>query len=221
MRDAENILAVERLGIDWLGFIFWPKSSRYVASVPSYLPVSAKRVGVFVDADIDDILEKVKVYQLDIIQLHGKESPDYIHALRTAYVEHTKAAHTACDSIVTPRLIKALSIKDRADITAYQQYEGLVDYFLFDTKGKSVGGNGTQFDWSVLTAYQGTTPFLLSGGIGPDDAPRLHALLSTGSSSVAAKCAGIDLNSRFELSPGLKDTAVLSRFLEELKAHKA
>ena len=193
MRDADNIRAVEQLGIDWMGFIFWPKSSRYVSEKPAYLPTRCKRVGVFVDADIKDVLWHIEDYGLDIVQLHGHESPDYIRAL---------AAPLPC------RIIKAISVESRDDIAAYRTYDGLVDYFLFDTKCKTVGGSGEHFDWSVLDAYDGQTPFLLSGGIGPGDRERLrhfhHPML-----------AGIDLNSRFEQSPALKDIDQLKQFLYE------
>lgn len=193
LREPDNIRAVEQLGVDWLGLIFWPKSSRYVSEKPAYLPTRCKRVGVFVDADIEDVLRHIEDYGLDIVQLHGHESPDYIRAL---------AASLPC------RIIKAISVESRDDIAAYRAYDGLVDYFLFDTKCKTVGGSGEHFDWSVLDAYDGQTPFLLSGGIGPGDRERLrhfhHPML-----------AGIDLNSRFEQSPALKDIDQLKQFLYE------
>ena len=195
MREPDNIRAVEQLGADWLGFIFWPRSSRYVSERPSYLPQQAKRVGVFVDADMEDVLQHIADYSLHIVQLHGKESPDYIQTLRTA----------APAALV----IKALNVATPADLEQTKAYEGLVDYFLFDTKGPSVGGNGTQFDWTVLDAYHDTTPFLLSGGIGPDDASRVSAFRHP-------RLAGIDLNSRFEQSPALKDVNLLRRFLSQL-----
>ena len=196
MREAENIREVEALGIDWMGFIFWPKSSRYVSERPAYLPTKCKRVGVFVDEDAEKIKKTAEDYDLDYIQLHGSESPDFIHALR---VNGGFAA-----------VIKAFNIATAADLEATKTYEGIVDYFLFDTKGKSVGGNGEKFDWSVLEAYHGDTPFLLSGGIGPDDAERVKAFNHS-------KCIGIDLNSRFELSPALKDIEKNKSFLEKIK----
>ena len=196
MREAENIREVEALGIDLMGFIFWPKSSRYVSERPAYLPTQCKRVGVFVDASIEEIMQKVQDYALDAIQLHGHESPDYIHTLR---VDGGFAA-----------VIKAFNIATAADLEATKPYEGLADYFLFDTKGKSVGGNGEKFDWSVLEAYTGETPFLLSGGIGPDDAERVIAFHHS-------KCVGIDLNSKFEVAPALKDINKLREFIKEIR----
>lgn len=198
MREADNIRAVEQLGVDWLGFIFWPKSSRYVSRVPSYLPTRAKRVGVFVDATVEDVVQHVSDYGIDLVQLHGHETPEYVHQLRSAYG----------GSAAAPRLIKALSINDHTDVMAYKAYEGLVDYFLFDTKTPLVGGSGQQFDWTVLADYDGQPPFLLSGGIGPGDAERVRSFHHE-------RCVGIDLNSRFEQAPGLKDINLLKQFLYE------
>lgn len=196
MRDADNIRAVDGLPVDMMGFIFYPKSSRYVSERPEYLPQKCKRVGVFVDATLEGIRQHIADYSLDIIQLHGHESTDFIRSLRSL----------CGDSIA---IIKAFNIATAADLEATAPYEGLVDYFLFDTKGPSVGGNGEKFDWSVLEAYHGDTPFLLSGGIGPDDAETLNAQLST----LNAHCIGIDLNSRFEIEPGIKDIIKLKTFL--------
>lgn len=197
MRDAENIREVEALGIDLMGFIFWPKSCRYVVERPAYLPTKCKRVGVFVDEDIEQVKRIADEYALDFIQLHGHESPEY------------------CTQLKGMHLIKAISVSGRDDIATSKAYEGLVDYFLFDTKCPSVGGSGQQFDWSVLSAYDGDTPFLLSGGIGPHDAPRLRQAFALDGFPVE-KCVGIDLNSRFELSPGLKDVNKLKEFIKEL-----
>lgn len=261
MRDADNIRAVEALGADWMGFIFWTGSKRYVAEPPTYLPLKAKRVGVFVDATIDDILQHVAGYRLDAIQLHGNESPDFLRALRTAlHAPHDScscpvcsgrtaltshhASHQAGDShhalhVVggSPadiRLIKAFSIATPSDLAATETYAGLADFFLFDTKAAPVpdgspsgppvakvaapslpGGTGCQFDWSILSAYHGNTPFLLSGGIGANDAQRLRALRALDGFPIE-QCVGIDLNSRFEVAPALKDINKLKEFIKEL-----
>ena len=200
MRDADNIREVEQLStvncqlsIDWMGFIFYPKSSRYVSARPAYLPQKCKRVGVFVNATIDDIRQHIADYSLDIVQLHGHESTDSIRSLRSL-----------CGDVIS--IIKAFNIATKEDLNATTPYAGLVDYFLFDTKGPSVGGNGEKFDWSVLEAYNGDTPFLLSGGIGPDDAERILDYHHP-------QCIGIDLNSRFEIEPGIKDITKLKTFL--------
>ena len=191
MREAENIREVEALDIDLIGFIFWPKSSRYVSERPAYLPTNCKRVGVFVDEDIEVVKKIAHDYALDYIQLHGHES--------TAY----------CAQLKGLKLIKAFNIAPAEDFGQTKSYEKLVDYFLFDAKGKSVGGNGTKFEWSVLDDYHGPTPFILSGGIGPNDATSVRRFHHP-------QLAGIDLNSRFELAPGLKNVIALQKFLNEL-----
>lgn len=191
MREAENIREVEALGIDVIGFIFWPKSSRCVSTRPDYLPVNAKRAGIFVNEDIEQVKRIAVDYALDIIQLHGNESPEYARNLRNW------------------KVIKAFNIASEEDLESTVIYDGAVDYFLFDTKGKAVGGNGEKFDWEVLASYNGQTPFILSGGIGPDDTERVRTFYHP-------QCIGIDLNSRFELSPGLKDITALRRFLSKL-----
>ena len=198
MREADNIRQVEALGIDWVGFIFWSKSCRFVHERPAYLPASAKRVGVFVDADIEVVRETAAAYTLDIIQLHGKESPAYIKHLRSLCSDHVAV------------IIKAFNIATPEDLKQTEPYEGITDYFLFDTKAKMVGGNGTQFDWTVLNDYQGNTPFILSGGIGPDDAEKVKAFHHP-------MLAGIDLNSRFETVPAHKDVNLLRTFIETIK----
>lgn len=192
MRDADNIRAVEALGVDWMGFIFHPASPRFVDSVPAYLPQKAKRVGVFVNAELDYVRRMVDTFGLDIVQLHGSESPAYLAALSDLTI------------------IKAINIATAADFQKTEAYSGLADYFLFDTKAKLAGGNGTQFDWDLLQDYSWQTPFLLSGGIGPDDAMRLRDFHHP-------RLAGIDLNSRFELSPALKDTTKLQQFIDNFK----
>ena len=191
MREAENIREVEALDIDLIGFIFWPKSSRYVSERPAYLPTNCKRVGVFVDEDIEVVKKIAHDYALDYIQLHGHES--------TAY----------CAQLKGLKLIKAFNIATAKDFEQTKSYEKLVDYFLFDAKGKSVGGNGTKFEWSVLDDYHGPTPFILSGGIGPDDATSVRRFHHP-------QLAGIDLNSKFEDAPALKNIQKLKTFLEQL-----
>ena len=199
MREAENIREVEALGIDLMGFIFWPKSKRYVSEKPEYLPQKCKRVGVFVDEDIEQVKRIAENYALDFIQLHGSESPEYISHLLPL------TSHLS--------ITKAFNIATAEDLEATKPYEGLVDYFLFDTKATLPGGSGQQFDWNVLEAYDGEMPFLLSGGIGPNDAERVKSYYHP-------KCAGIDLNSRFELAPGLKDVNKLKEFIGKVTNHE-
>lgn len=200
MREAENIRAVEALGVDWMGFIFWEHSSRCVSQRPAYLPEKAKRVGVFVDASLDAVCQHVEVFGLDVVQLHGSESPAFLHDLRTVLAGAVL-------------IVKAFSIATRDDLLQTSLYEGLADYFLFDTKAQLVGGNGRKFDWSVLAHYDGSTPFLLSGGIGPDDASRLSAFSHP-------RLAGIDLNSRFEISPAQKNVELLKQFLYDIQQNQ-
>lgn len=200
MREAENIRAVEALGVDWMGFIFWEHSSRCVSQRPAYLPTRAKRVGVFVDASLDVVCQHVEAFGLDVVQLHGSESPTFLHDLRNALAGAVL-------------IVKAFSIATRDDLLQTSLYEGLADYFLFDTKAQLVGGNGRKFDWTVLAHYFGSTPFLLSGGIGPDDASRLSAFSHP-------RLAGIDLNSRFEISPALKNVELLKQFLYDIQQNQ-
>jgi phosphoribosylanthranilate isomerase len=211
MRDGENIRQVAELGVDWIGMIFWPKSPRNVTMIPTHAGIipdrgtdignfKAKRVGVFVDEMAQNIITRVVNFQLDLIQLHGHETPTLIRNLRRTL-----------DPDIRPgvKFIKAISVESCDDIATYKDYEDCVDYFLFDTKCQTVGGSGEQFDWNVLEAYDGDVPFLLSGGIGPDDAERVRNFHHP-------KCIGIDLNSRFETEPAIKDITKLKQFLEQL-----
>ena len=210
MREAANIRELSTLDINWLGLIFWPKSSRYVNERPDYLPRNVKRVGVFVDEAPEKIVSISRLYGLDYIQLHGHESVTDINRLRQAITYQGS-------STIPPQLIKAFSIATASDLEQTKAYEGQVDYFLFDTRKPPrevggwlpPGGTGEKFDWNILSNYNGQTPFLLSGGIGPEDAEHIQAFYHP-------QCIGIDLNSRFEVSPGLKDIRRLKTFLEQL-----
>lgn len=228
MRDARNIREVSQLGVDMIGMIFYPKSPRYVEMQSSHagiIPDYAKedigasdssgsssesvstssttpaRVGVFVDDMVQNIVTRVVNYHLVYVQLHGNEPREMCENLRLTL-----------DPDIRPgiKIIKAISVSDASDIQKYKEYVGAVDLFLFDTKCKTVGGSGQQFDWQVLEQYDGEVPFLLSGGIGPEDASRLHAFHHP-------KCIGIDLNSRFEIEPGVKDVEKLKGFLNEIQ----
>jgi phosphoribosylanthranilate isomerase len=194
MRDAENIREVEALGVDWMGFVFHRTSPRFVGELPDYLPQRAKRVGVFVDETEEQIMETVQLFRLDMVQLHGHETPDFCSCIRSKGL----------------KVIKAISMQNRFPSEEVSFYERACDYFLFDTKTPLPGGSGQKFDWSSLSAYRGTTPFLLSGGISPDDADRVEAF-------VHERCIGIDLNSRFETSPAYKDIRLLQSFIDKIK----
>lgn len=193
MTRADNIFSVEQLGVDMIGFIFYPKSPRCLLEMPGYLPTRAKRVGVFVNESKESILMYADRFALDCIQLHGSESPEYCRSLRTA----------------GQRLIKAFSIAQPKDLLAVSAYNDLCDYYLFDTKTPQYGGSGNQFDWSLLNRYNGATPFLLSGGINPYSVKAIKEFRHP-------RFAGIDLNSRFETAPGIKDVERISQFLHAL-----
>jgi len=197
MRDADNIREVEALGVDWMGFIFWEPSKRYCSKKPDYLP-SCKRVGVFVNAKTEEIVEKVKEYELDVIQLHGDETRASVVQVRKAIFE---AGIEKC-----PLLVKALSLKVETDLRKCEEFVGFVDYFLFDTPTPGYGGTGQKFDWSLLDGYCKFTPFILSGGIGIDSIPALANFSNP-------MCCGIDLNSKFEDAPGLKNVEKIREML--------
>lgn len=214
MRDADNIRDISALGVDMIGLIFYPPSPRYVQQfssgagiIPDYAPDMGKtplRVGVFVDDMPQNIVTRVYNYKLDYIQLHGNEPRETLENLRATI-----------DPDIKPKIkiIKAISVSSAEDIKKYKEYVGAADLFLFDTKCKTVGGSGEQFDWQVLQAYDGDVPFLLSGGIGPDDAERIKNFHHP-------KCIGIDLNSKFEIEPALKDVEKLKQFLVKVKSKK-
>ena len=159
-----------------------------------------KFVGVFVDDMPQNIVTAVSNYHLSYVQLHGDESPVMIDNLRRTLVP---------DIVPQIKIIKAISVSSAEDLKRCEQYEGHVDLFLFDTKCKGYGGSGQKYDWSVLEAYTGQTPFLLSGGIGPDDIDRLRDFHHP-------QCVGIDLNSKFETAPGMKDVEMLKKFINSL-----
>lgn len=216
MRQAHNIRQVEQLDIDLIGLIFYPKSPRFVSMtdsgsgiVPDYATPGhgtgaagrVPRVGVFVDDMAQSIVTRVYNYGLDYVQLHGAESPTFIDNLRRTL-----------DPDIRPgiRIIKALSISRPDDFRQWEQYKGHADMLLFDTRCDSRGGSGDKFDWTMLDSYDGDLPFLLSGGITPDDAPAIRAIRHP-------RMAGVDLNSRFETAPAVKDVTLLRRFISALR----
>lgn len=202
MREADNIRKVARLGVDFMGFIFYSKSPRCVSVPVDRNPSEGKiqRVGVFVNAGEAMICKKVEEYGLDAIQLHGNETLSDCRSLRRSLPS-------------SMRIIKAISVTGAEDMGRCKEYVEAVDFFLFDTKCKTMGGSGEQFDWSVLDAYDGKVPFLLSGGIGPGDVERVMSFRHP-------CCVGIDLNSRFEIEPGLKDVGRLRTFIEQIRQRR-
>ena len=194
MTDGENIRQTEQLGVDFIGFIFYPRSPRFLFEMPTYLPVRSRRIGVFVNESKDNILMYADRFGLDYIQLHGNESPEFCHNLQAAGM----------------KLIKAFSIATPRDLSSVPAYEGLCQYYLFDTKTPQYGGSGNQFDWTLLNRYTGNTPFLLSGGINQYSAAAIRNFHHP-------RMAGVDINSRFESSPGLKDIGRIQTFISELR----
>lgn len=188
MKYPHNILEIGSLLPDYMGFIFWEKSARYFDGVIPNLPKSIKKVGVFVNATQDEILEKIAKYDLQAIQLHGDESVEFCQELK----ENVKQ--------VQIEIIKVFSVDNSFDFEVLKPFETICDYFLFDTKGKLPGGNGTTFDWKVLEKYSSSKPFFLSGGIGINEMEAVKEIAKTNVPLYA-----IDVNSKFEIEPGLKN----------------
>jgi phosphoribosylanthranilate isomerase len=187
MKYPDNILEVGSVLPDYMGFIFWKKSARYFDGLIPDLPKSIKKVGVFVNDTADLILAKANKYNLQAIQLHGQESVEFCQDLK--------------DKINTKiEIIKVFSVDDTFDFEVLKPFEAVCDYFLFDTKGKLPGGNGTTFDWKVLEKYPSNKPFFLSGGIGMNEMEAIKEISNTNLPLYA-----IDVNSKFEIEPGLKN----------------
>lgn len=210
---------------DYLGFIFWKNSSRFFDGEIPAMPDGIKKIGVFVDASIEEIMDKVAKYDLQGVQLHGSESPQFCKELRLSHSDSETSQDVVRSS--TPevsgetsrpsttiaktklKIIKVFSIKDTFDFNILEPYEAVCDYFLFDTKGELPGGNGYAFDWEVLANYPSTKPYFLSGGIGLEDVEAIKNLIQRPESK---HCHAIDVNSRFEIEPGLKEVGKLSEF---------
>ena len=180
MKYPENILEVSQLLPDYLGFIFYEKSSRYFEGTIPEIPKSIKKVGVFVDENEENIIQKIEKHNLNMIQLHGRESPELCSKLQ---------------KIVS--VIKVFSVDDDFNFQELEKYENACDYFLFDTKGKLHGGNGETFNWQILKKYKSEKPLFLSGGIGIDEIDKINQL--------DLPIFAIDINSKFEIEPGLKN----------------
>jgi len=186
MKYPDNMLEVGALLPDYMGFIFWPKSARYFDGEMPDLPKSIKKTGVFVNESIAVIEEKVKKYNLQAVQLHGQESVAFCSELKAKFGTSIE-------------IIKVFSADENFDFSVLEPYEPVCDYFLFDTKGKLPGGNGTTFDWKILEKYPSTKPFFLSGGIGIEEFDSIKEISKTNLPIYA-----IDVNSKFEIEPGLK-----------------
>ena len=197
LRDKVNIKDICSLDIHMIGLNFYKPSSRYV---PSYnhdsidqIPDHIDKVGVFVKEELSSLKEKVKLFGLDYIQLHGDESPEYCQA----------ASEIA-------RVIKVFRVDEDFEFSEVSAFYESIKYYLFDTKTKHFGGSGKQFSWNKLDEYHGTIPFLLSGGIGPKDHQAINEINHKA-------FAGIDINSQFEVAPAIKSKSQIETFIQKLK----
>lgn len=189
MKYLDNISEVSQLLPDYLGFIFYDKSARFFDGEIPNMPKSVKKVGVFVNASVAEINEKIKKYQLDVIQLHGDESVEFCKKLTQTKVE----------------IIKVFSVNNYFDFAILKDFESVCDFFLFDTKGKLPGGNGTTFNWQILEHYNSAKPFFISGGIGIEEIETIMNSLYWRESKKNLPIYAIDVNSKFEIKPGLKN----------------
>lgn len=199
MKFAANIAAVASLQPDYLGFIFYDKSPRFISDVSAelikYIPSEIKTVGVFVNEDLEVVKKKVNQFQLKAVQLHGKESPEYCAALKTTF-----------NSL---EVIKSFGVDEDFDFVVLDNYAGVVDYFLFDTKTKAHGGSGKTFDWTILEGYKLDKPYFLSGGIDLEHAAAIARIEDS-------RLYAVDINSRFEVEPGVKEMEKIRAFIAKL-----
>lgn len=194
MKYPDNILEVGALLPDYMGFIFWEKSARYFKGEIPELIETIKKVGVFVNQSQEEILEKVAKYNLQAVQLHGHESVEFLSDLKKQLPKKIE-------------IIKVFSADENFDFEIIKPFEAVCDYFMFDTKGKLPGGNGTTFDWTILKKYNSKKPFFLSGGIGINELKAIEEISKTNLPIYA-----VDLNSKFEIEPGLKNKNLFSNF---------
>ncbi|MBN1185339.1 MAG: phosphoribosylanthranilate isomerase [Bacteroidales bacterium] len=203
MREPENIRQLVNLCPDFIGFIFYPKSKRYIGEqidrkVLSLIPPSIKKVGVVVDEPFKVLISLIKNNHLEYLQLHGNESPALCLQLKTLGI----------------RTIKAFSMDEQFDFSFCKSYMGTCDYFLFDTKCDTKGGSGKKFNWNMLEKYTFNQPFFLSGGIGEEDINEILKLKEK------KNIFAVDINSRFEIEPALKNINSISRFINTIRNHK-
>ena len=197
MKYQENILDVAALSPDYMGFIFYENSPRSIDTYIPVIPKSIKKVGVFVNESLENVKKKAAQYNLNTVQLHGHEAPEFCRELKSKGLE----------------IIKVFSIRNEFDFSRLSGYEPFIDFFLFDTKGPNPGGNGFCFNWSVMQEYNSNKPYVLGGGIGVEE---LESLKKFKNSTAAKQCYAIDINSKFELKPGLKDGIKLKNFIQQL-----
>ena len=201
LNNPENIVALSKLKIDFMGFIFYKKSVRYFNNALSFdearqIPKSIKKVGVFVNEPLYDVLNTTAHFDLDIVQLHGNETVNYCKELMP-YV----------------KIIKTCAIGDSVPTQTIQEFNNVCDYFLFDTACANYGGSGKTFDWQILNAVSIDKPFFISGGINPQNYNEVKKLSFK-------NLIGLDLNSGFELSPGVKDTEKINQTINQTHANE-
>jgi phosphoribosylanthranilate isomerase len=196
MKYPENIIEVGALLPDYMGFIFYEKSARYFNGTIPELIKTIKKVGVFVNESVENIIEKINEHNLQAVQLHGEETVEFCQELKNKIDKKIE-------------IIKVFSVGDDFDFEVLKPFEAVCDYFLFDTKGKLPGGNGTTFDWKILKNYKSDKPFFLSGGIGLEEIAAIKNL--------KLPVYAIDVNSRFEIEPGLKNKNLLTNFKRKLE----
>ena len=198
MKEPANIHQLIVYEPDYLGFIFYPHSQRYVKNpdpeVFRLIPPGISKVGVYVNETAGKIKQMVSDLNLDLVQLHGDETPGDCKDLMDSGIP----------------VMKAFSISESIENELLRDYEDSCEYFLFDTSGPGFGGTGEQFDWGALENYRLSKPFFLSGGIGPEDVSAISDLNQPA-------MAGIDINSRFEIEPGLKDVSKVSVFIQSIR----
>lgn len=198
MRFAENIRRIAELSPDMMGFIFYKKSPRFVGENPDKsifdLPPCIEKVAVFVDEDFGYIFDICRRYNFSTVQLHGMETPDLCEELRLHNI----------------RVIKAIGIKNLEDVSIARDYAQCADMLLFDTKTPNKGGAGEKFDWNILKGIPSNIPAIVSGGISLGDAQSVRNICKD-------NICGVDINSRFEISPALKDISAVSKFIKELR----
>lgn len=195
MKYEDNIKAVAELQPDYMGFIFYEKSKRNFNGMIPMLPNGIKKVGVFVDANLEEINDVIEKFDLQVVQLHGDENPEF------------------CNDLKNVEVIKVFTVGRTFDFSVLEPYEDVCDYFLFDTKGREKGGNGVVFDWNLLNEYPSDKPFFLSGGIGIDE---LESIKNFAKSKSSRYCLALDVNSKFEEKPGLKNVEKLKYFKKNL-----
>lgn len=199
MKESDNIKQLSALDIDFIGFNFYEKSKRYIndlkASDIDSIPASISRVGVFVNDDIVNLLDKFKAYKLNYVQLHGDESVDYCNALFEMNIP----------------LIKVFRLENKADMDEIVKFKPYCKYFLFDSKTPLYGGSGAKFKWEILNDYSLDIPYFLSGGIDINDVDEIKLLKQK-----SVNFFGIDINSKFETEPGIKDIDKISVFINKL-----